>query len=77
MTATLVAPRSGLPGVLRARRSTARQVATSAYAVYQFKSKKSGMYFLTTSTGDEKSLRSKANRKKWSYSGIVFYMAHR
>ena len=50
---------------------------TSATAVYQFKNKKSGMYFLTTSTGDVKSMKSSANRKKWSYSGVVFYMAHR
>jgi len=48
----------------------------SATPVYQFKNKKSGMMFFTSSTGERNGLRSAANRKKWTYRGVGFYMAH-
>lgn len=50
---------------------------TSATPVYQFKNKKSGMMFFTSSTGDKNSLLSATNRKKWAFKGVGFYMAHR
>jgi hypothetical protein len=50
--------------------------STSAYAVYGFANKKTGMYFLTTSKADKSSFLSAKMRLKWSYKGVVFYMAH-
>jgi hypothetical protein len=51
--------------------------ATSAAAVCQFTNKRTGRYFLTTSTAEKASMLSTTNRRKWSYAGIVFYMKHR
>jgi hypothetical protein len=51
--------------------------ATSSTPVYQFTNRSSGMYFLTSSLGEKRSMLSAKNRKKWASRGIVFYMAHR
>lgn len=49
---------------------------TSATPVFQFSSKKTGTTFLTTSPADKKLFLSATYRKKWTFQGIGFYMAH-
>jgi len=48
---------------------------TNAYPVYGFSSKKSGLYFYTSSPREKAKYSTVASRKKWKYRGIMFWMS--
>jgi hypothetical protein len=49
--------------------------ATSAVPVYRFNNKKTGLPFLTKSTGEKKKFLTSKYRKTWKYKGVSFYFA--